>query len=273
MSESTWVLTTFTFLGTTVLSWLVTASFWLFMKPEGRFFFLRVFDGKGIDVIRHEPLSNRLRLISVKWNGQFFSYGREMILFGVEALLNPKNDAQKYYNQVISRMCTWAGSRRPVLFATDIMSHMITPDLAALAAKSRKHEEYEKARTKVLRIFNRGPYKDDSANVEYLENAVKYAEESDPQEEAGKSGGITVVSYLETVKPDDLYEFMEDISARDMWQVYQKGKRVNELEKKKLLDISAGTIVISVVGIGLLLLLVYMVYTGRLQAIVDSLQP
>ena len=264
MSESTWVITTFTFLGTTVLSWLVTASFWLFMKPEGRFFFLRVFDRKGIDVIRHEPLSNRIRLISVKWNGQFFSYGKEMILFGVEALLNPQNDAQKYYNQVISRMCTWAGSQRPVLFATDIMSHLITPDLAALAAKSRKHEEYEEAHKKVLRVFNREPYQGESANVEYLENI---GENPGPDED---TGGIKVVSYLETVKPDDLLGFMEDISARDMWQVYQKGKRVNELEKKRLLDISASTIAISIAGIGLVLLLIYMVYTGRLQAIVES---
>jgi len=266
MSESTWVLTTFTFLGTTVLSWLVTASFWLFMKPEGRFFFLRVFDSKGIDVIRHEPLSNRLRLITVKWNGQFFSYGREMILFGVEALLNPKTDAQKYYNQVISRMCTWAGSRRPVLFATDIMSHMITPDLAALVAKSRKDEEYKKAREKVLRIFSREPYNDETANVEYLENISENPGRSD------NLGSIKVVSYLETVKPDDLQEFMEDISARDMWQVYLKGKRVNELEKKKLLDVSPTTIAISIAGIGFILLVAYMVYTGRLQAVVDSLR-
>lgn len=267
MSDSTWVITTFTFLGTTVLSWLITASFWLFMKSEGRFFFLRAFDGKGIDVIRHEPLSNRLRLITVKWNGQFFSYGKEMILFGVEALLNPKKDAEKYYNQVVSRMCTWAGSRRPVLFATDIMSHLITPDLAALVAKSSKHEDYKKARKKVLRIFNREPYKDEAANVEYLETVSP----DNPNPDMDMSD-VKVVSYLETVKPDDLKDFMEDISARDMWQVYLKGKRVNELEKKKLLDISPATIVLSIAGIALVLLVAYMVYTGRLQAIVESLR-
>jgi len=264
MSESTWVLTTFTFLGTTVLSWLVTASFWLFMKPEGRFFYMRTFDRKGIDVIRHEPLSNRIRLITVKWNGQFFSHGREMILFGVESLLNPKTDAQRYYNQVVSRMCTWAGSRRPVLFATDIMSHLITPSLAALAAKSSKHEDYTKARLK--KPWR--PYKDPPANVEYLENAAVELAEDDVD-----AGNITVVSYLETVKPDDLQSFMEDISARDMWQVYLKGKRVNELEKKRLLDISPTTIAVSVAGIGLVLLLAYMVYTGRLQTIFESLRP
>jgi len=261
MNESTWVLTTFAFLGTTALSWLVTASFWLYMKPEGRFFFMRNFDRKGIDVIRHEPLSNRIRLITVKWNGQFFSYGREMILFGVESLLNPKTDAQRYYNAVVSRMCTWAGSRRPVLFATDIMSHLITPSLAALAAKSRKNEDYEKARLeKPWR-----PYKDPPANVEYLAKAEELLEDTNP-------GEFKVVSYLETIKPDDLKDFMEDISARDMWQVYQKGKRVNELEKKRLLDVSPTTIAISVAGIGLILLVAYMVYTGRLQAIVDSLR-
>lgn len=264
MNESTWVITTFTFLGTTVLSWLVTASFWLFMKPEGRFFFLRVFDRKGIDVIRHEPLSNRLRLISVKWNGQFFSYGREMILFGVEALLNPQSDAQKYYNQVVSRMCTWAGSQRPVLFATDIMSHLITPSLASLVAKSGKHEKYVEAQEKVLGIFKKNPYKEESANTVYLE-AVN-------QSEAEDTGDFKVVSYLETVKPDDLKTFMEDISARDMWQVYLKGKRVNELEKKRLLDISPTTIAISIAGIALVLLVAYMVYTGRLQAIFESLR-
>lgn len=244
MSASTWVITTFVFLGTTVLSLLLTASFWLFMKEEGRFFFMRAFDNRGIDVIRHEPLSNRLRLITVRWNGQFFQYGKEMILFGIEPLINPDTDAKKYYNDVLSRMCTWAGSRRPVLFATDIMSHMITPDLAALVAKSKKHPLYEKATKQIL---------------------PKFMQLQDPDEPE-------TVSYLETVKPDDLKDFMEDISARDAWQVYLKGKRVNELEKKQGMELGAGAkIAISLAGIGIVLIVIYLAATGQLQDIVQTM--
>ncbi len=250
-----WIITTFSFLATTIISWLVTISFWMFMKAEGRFFFKRNFDKKGIDVLRHEPLSNRIRLITVKWNGQYFQHGKEMILFSIEKLINPDDDAKRYYNEVIGKMCTWADSKRPVLIATDTMSHLITPDLLALAARTKKNEEYETAKKQIPNLITK------------IKNQLTKVDPTNENVEP------EIVSYLETMKPDDLSEFMEDISARDAWQVYQVGKRVNELERNLGLEVgTAAKIAISLVGIGAVLLIGYLVATGQMTEIINTVR-
>jgi len=239
-----WVIGTFAGVFLSIIMGLITISLWVFMHDEGRFFFKRNFDKRGIDVIRHEPLSNRLRLITVKWNGKYFQYGKEMMYFGIESLINPDTDTKRYYNEVISRMCSWADSRRPVLIATDISSHLITPDHLALITKSRKHEEYKTAQKLIPKRFK---LPDDHKNPE-------------------------LVTYLETIKPDDLTEFMEDIGSRDMFETYFTGKRVAELERAKGIELSgAAKIAISLAGIGLVALIIYMVATGRLQEIFQTM--
>jgi len=242
MSEQTLVIITGVSVVINFILIIVAVSLWIFMGEEGKFFFKRRFDNKGIDVLRHEPLSNRMRLITVKWDGQFFRYKDELLFFGIDKILNPNTDAKKYYNEVVGRMCTWAGSKRPVLFATDIMSHLITPDLLALVAKSKSHEQYEKAR-----LF-------------------KGKHLGDPS--------IEKVSYLETIKPDDLTEFMEDISARDAMMSYDTGKRVNELERAKTgINLgSTGKIVISLAFIGIVVLVIWMVATGKMDTIISNLK-
>jgi len=247
--EAFWVISTFAFIGTTIIMGLITLSFWFFMKEEGRFFFKRAFGNKGIDVIRHEPQSNRLRLIVVKWNGQFFQFGKEMMFFGIEKIINPMTEPQKYFNEVVSRMCTWAGSKRPVLFATDIMSHIITPDHLALVAKAKKHKEYTEAQEMVPTIKTR------------LEAALRKEDECvDPE----------LVTYLETMKPDDLTEFMEDISGRDAWNAYLTGKRVNELERAKGIELGgAAKIALGLAGVGVVVLIIYLAATGKLETIIN----
>ena len=252
IDESWWVITTFAFIGTTILSTLITIALYAFMGQEGRFFFKGKFDGKGIDVIRHEPLSNRLRLIRVKWNGQFFQYGKEMMFFGIEKIINPVSDSQRYFNDVVSRMCTWAGSKRPVLFVTDTMSHLITPDLLALVAKTRKNKEYAEANKNIKAVTGK------------LKVALKTGRKDvDPE----------IVTYLETLKPDDLTEFMEDFGGRDTFNAYLTGKRVNELERSKGMELGAtAKIVLSIAAIGIVLVIIYMVATGQLQEIVGAVK-
>lgn len=253
MNDATWVITTFVFLFTTVLFGLLCAAFWTFMRDEGRFFFLKNFDKRGIDVIRHEPLSNRLRLISVRWNGQWFQHGKEMILFGIEPLIDPKTEPQRYFNEVISKMCTWADSKRPVLIATDIMSHMITPELAALVARSKKHEKYAEAKGRLGEIRDRL-------------NALRGKTPTDPDENDPE-----FVTYLETIKPDDLANFMEDVGARDAYQIYETGKRVSELERSKGMEFgTAAKVAISLAGIGMVLIVIYLAATGQLQEIFQT---
>ena len=253
IDESFWVIATFAFIGTTILSTLITIALYAFMGEEGRFFFKGKFDKKGIDVIRHEPLSNKIRLIRIKWTGQFFQYGKEMIYFGIEKIINPLTEPQKYFNEVVSRSCNWAGLKRPVLFATDIMSHLITPDHLALVAKTKKYNEYKTAQSKLPQIKTK------------LEAALRKKDKDDVDPE--------IVTYLECMKPDDLTEFMEDISARDAWNVYLTGKRVNELERRKGMELGAtAKIVLSIAAIGIVLVIIYMVATGQLQEIVGAVK-
>ena len=242
------------FLQTTVVLTIVSfvlaialLSLWLFMKDEGRFFFKRSFGNKGIDVIRHEPLSNRLRLITVQWTGQYFKYGKEMMFFGIEKLINPKTEPQKYFNEVMSRMCTWAGSKRPVLIATDTVSHIANPDLLALAARAKNYNKYELVKSHVKDM------------MDFLAGI--------------KDEKITTITHLETLRPEDLTEFMEDISARDAYQAYNLGKRVNELERSKGIDLgSAGKIVISFAAIGIVVIVAYLIASGQLQEMINNLR-
>ena len=221
---------------------VAVASLWIFMGEEGKFFFKRKFDNKGIDVLRHEPLSNRMRLITVKWDGQFFRYNNELLFFGIDKILNPNTESKKYFNEVVGRMCTWAGSKRPVLFATDVMCHLISPDLLSLAAKTMKHEQYTEAKT----LHKKFPGKPE----------------------------LEKVAFLETIKPDDLTAFMEDISARDAMMSYDTGKRVNELERAKTgINLgSTGKIVISLAFIGIVVLVIWMVATGKMDTIINTLK-
>ena len=265
MSEtdvSFWIMTTFGGIITTVLSWIITAGLWMFMSDEGRFFFRRNFDKKGIDVLRHEPLSNRLRLITVKWNGQYFQHGKELIFFGIETLINPNTDHKKYFNEVIGKMCTWAGSKRPVLFATDVTSHLITPDLLALIARSRKHKDYVTSKT------------NEETRVGKIKAALK---EKLNLNEAGNGDAEneepTVVSYLETMKPDMISEFMEDIGPRDAWQIYETGKRVNELERANGFELSpAMKFGLTVGGILLIGIVIYLAATGQLESMINQVR-
>jgi len=269
MSEtdvSFWIMTTFGGIIATVLSWVVTAGLWMFMSEEGRFFFGRNFDKKGIDVLRHEPLSNRLRLITVKWNGQYFQHGKELIFFGIETLINPNTDNKKYFNEVIGKMCTWAGSKRPVLFATDVTSHLITPDLLALISRSRKHKDYQ------------GAKENEETRLGKIKTALKETIKAklDLNELTNGETEDTIpeyVSYLETMKPDMISEFMEDIGPRDAWQIYETGKRVNELERAKGFELSPGMkLGLTIGGILLIALIIYLGVTGQLEGMINQVR-
>ena len=67
---------------------------------------------------------------------------------------------------------------------------------------------------------------------------------------------------------------MEDISARDAMMSYDTGKRVNELERAKTgINLgSTGKIVISLAFIGIVVLVIWMVATGKLDTIINNLK-
>ena len=69
---------------------------------------------------------------------------------------------------------------------------------------------------------------------------------------------------METIKPSDLTQFMEDIAAQDAFDVYKLSKRVNELERSKGIELGpavkwviTGTMILGVI------VLVYLVSTGQ----------
>jgi len=227
---------------------LIATLFMLYMaREEGRYFMRRTLDQKGIDVIRHEPLSNRLKLITVHWNGKYFQAGKEALFFGIEKLINPGTDAKTHFNSVVSRMCTWSGAKRPVLIATDTVSHIANPDLLAIVARAQQHSKYASAKPIIK---------------EYVDFLSMVAE---------KDATIDTVTFLETIKPDDLTSFLEDLGSRDGKMVYDLGKRVNELERAKGMQVpGAVKIVVSLALVGIILIIAYLAMTGKLQTIIDS---
>ena len=118
-----------------------------------------------------------------------------------------------------------------------------------MVAKTRKNKEYALA----------------NKNIKTVTDKLKLSlrKEVDPE----------IVTYLETLKPDDLTEFMEDFGGRDTFNAYLTGKRVNELERSKGMELGAtAKIVLSIAAIGIVLVIIYMVATGQLQEIVGAVK-
>lgn len=206
-SISIWIMTTFALGGTTVLFALIAVAFWYFARKEGRHFIKRGFGGSGVDLIRHEPLSNRLSLTSLKWNKGIWKLGKEAMFFGLDKLLNPDDKEDHLYNKLISESSTWDGSKRPAVIATDVVSFTITPALYAAVAKAENEEDYVKAHPIIKEL---GEIKD--RNGKPL---------------------IETVSFLEIISPENLKKYLKDLGPKKMREMFLKGVEANKLANTK----------------------------------------
>ena len=200
------IITTVIFGGLTFLLAIGLVTMWLFMKPEGRFFLKRTFNADALDSIRHEPLSNQLILDTIKWNGETF-HNDIGIYYPLRQVLNPKNAAQSIYNKVISSAARWKGSKRPVIFTTDLMSFAVPAGFYAAIEKAKHKDEYASIKP-------------------FLDTLGKLLKEE----------GIEHVSFIETFNIADIQEIIKDVGPKKVRDSYKKGVQAEKLKNVKLGD-------------------------------------
>lgn len=186
-----------------VLFGLIAVAEWYFARQEGRHFIKRGFGGGGVDLIRHEPLSNKISLTNLKWDGGIWRLGKEAMFFGLDKLLNPTSKEDHQYNKLISESSTWSGSKRPTVIATDVVSFTITPALYAAIAKAENEEKYKE--------------------IKPIIEAVEGIKDEDDNQE------IETVSFLEIISPENLKKYLKDLGPKKMREMFLKGVEAQKL--------------------------------------------
>ena len=198
-----WIYTTMGLFFVSMISVLVNAFLFIFMKKEGRYFLSKSINGSGIDHLRLEPLSKKLYLETVQWTGEWYRSKKGMY-YPLRALQNPITEAKKLYNEAISNASRWAGNNRPVLMSTDLMSWMVGPEFYAAVAKAKERKEYEKVKPfleKLEKLFK--------------ENKVEY------------------FTFNETFIAEELSDIMKDVSATKVLRSFIEGVEGERLKNAK----------------------------------------
>lgn len=194
--NSFWIMTTFAAGAVAVLFGLFAVAEWYFARKEGRHFIRRGFGGTGVDLIRHEPLSNKISLTNLKWDSGFWRLKKEAMFFSLDKLLNPTSKEDNQYNKLISESSTWEGSKRPAVIATDVCSFTITPALYSAIAKAQNAEKYGKVGELIKGLPN-------------------------PE--------IETVSFLEIIQPETLKKYLKDLGPKKMREMFLKGVEAQKL--------------------------------------------
>ena len=215
------IITTVVFGAFTFILLFAIIALWVFMKPEGRFFFRQTFGGGGLDCIRHEPVSNQLVLDSVKWNGETFQ-NKQGIYYPLRQLLNPRSESQKFYNNAISTAARWKGSKRPVILTTDLMSFAVSAEFYAAVEKAKNSDEYNRIKP-------------------FLTDLSKLLTKS----------GVEHFSFIESFNIADIQEIVKDVGPRKIRDSYKKGVTAEQLKNTKLGDGVFGSIPLWLIFIGL----------------------
>ena len=206
------IITTFVFGGLFFVTLFALVAVWFFMKPEGRYFLRRSFSGGSLDSIRHEPLSNQLILDTLKWNGETF-HNDVGIYYPLSQILNPKTAAQNIYNKIVSNAARWKGSKRPVIFTTDLMSFAVPVGFYAAIAKAK----------------NAGKYKKILPFLTQLETFLK-------------ENNVNYFSFIESFSIGDIQEIIKDVGPRKIRDSYRKGVNAEKLKNTKIGDNPFGQI-------------------------------
>jgi len=205
MSESAvfWIYTTMGLFFWSLVTTILAAFMYIFMKKEGRYFLGKSLNGAGVDHLRHEPLSNKLHLETVQWTGEWYR-SKKGLYYPLRALTNPDTMAKKLYNEAIRSASRWAGNNRPVIMTTDLMSWMAGPAFYAAVAKAKESDEYkglEPLLEKIEKLFK--------------ENKVEY------------------FSFVEHFTASELNEIMKDVSATKVLRSFLEGSEAERLKNVK----------------------------------------
>jgi hypothetical protein len=155
------------------------------------------------DMARYEPLTNRLILDRVKWDGTQF-LGRMGIYHPLRAILNPDSESKKFYNQAISTSARWAGNGKPVVFTTDLLSFALSSEFFA-KLKASKNPLPEDVVTFVS-----------SLETVFEENEIEY------------------FSFFDTFTLSDVQDVMVGETPARMQEQYEKGIRRERIKNDKL---------------------------------------
>lgn len=203
-TSSIWIMATLGFGIAAGILFITLIAVLYFAKKEGRFFIKRGFGGGGVDLLRHEPLNNRLSFHTLKRNSDVWKMGKEYMFFSLDKIMNPKNPNDKLYNKLISESSTWDGSHRPAVIATDVLSFTVTPALHAAVAKAENQTEYQQAAKALGEIF-------------------KFLNENKTEK----------VSFLEIIHPDVLKTYLKDLGPMKMREMFLKGVEAQKLAQTK----------------------------------------
>lgn len=204
MPDSFFIITTVAAGAVAILFLLITGYLWIAARKEGRYMIGKGFGGKGLDLLRHQPMSNKISLVNITWAGRLWKMGKEGLLFGMDKIASPSTEADAAYNQAIDGTSTWSGCGRPVVIATDLMSTIITPAFYEAVAKEDGFTKYPKAK-------------------EILEQVAAYAKENKLQ----------IVTYMQSIKPDLLKTHMKDIGPKHIRDSFLKGAEAQKLADTK----------------------------------------
>lgn len=245
-SSSIWIYTTLGLGVTTVIAILFAVAEWHFARKEGRHFIKRGFGGGGVDLIRHQPLSNKISLTNLKWVQDVWVLGKEAMFFSFDKILNPRNPQDNLFNKLISESSTWAGSKRPAVIATDVLSFAVTPALYAAIAKAENQAKYKE--------------------IKPILDTIKNITDEDGVPE------IDTVSFLEIISPENLKKYLKDLGPKKMREMFLKGVEAQKLANTrppKEGGLAGSWIAIIVVGFMAGAILVYVLITsGMLKGFV-----
>lgn len=202
MSEAGfWITTTFIAGFIAVLAIVILVAILFFAKKEGRYMIKRGTFAKGIDLLLVNPQSNKLELKVIEWAGNIWKEGKEGMMVGMSLMGDPKNVGDRLYNDLIRNTSTWAGSSRPVVMATPMMSTLLNPAFIAAANKGEAIED----KTGLIK---------------------KYVE-------LCKEHELETITYLEVIKPAELKKYLKDIGPKNMRDSFLKGVEAQKLSSTK----------------------------------------
>jgi len=221
---------------------LIIGIILLYLKEEGRYHLKRSLSKGGLDLITLGPEGRILNTRTIKWTGDFFQNQNEAIFHSFDPLLEDDPKFNKDYNELIRQASHWKGSKRPVVFGSEVVSMVSNPSLLTAIEASKDKEQYEKVKPV----------------LETLKSVL------------GEK--IVKVSFIQPFKPDTIRDYLNSGSTPTKnLMTYEKGKLSGIFQMTRKRDL--GKIVKYAVPIGMILLLLLLWNQGAFDNVISSISP
>ena len=239
-----------------ILTLFLVGGLYFTMGKEGRFHMGRFFRRGGIDLLQYMPLSKELVTTKINWDGKYWTEGKDAIMNGIELEKDTTPTAEQY-NKAITASGRWAGSKRPVLMATQEMFFVFSHGFLEMLGKASRFQKYMK---RVQKYTKRNESAEDQTEedqkaaaieerkAEYqtfldeLEQIKTHINESDKYMNARGfvygllsqvQAGYTGVKIQTIVTADEISKYLEGAPSRVLREARQAGKNEGGLEMTK----------------------------------------